>query len=64
MQISSRQNKLGRRLSSDFDSYRPGRKMVYSEKVAEFTDSVPYGAPEGNDVGEMAGALRQAPDEG
>ncbi|MGO8426220.1 hypothetical protein ACC772_40190, partial [Rhizobium ruizarguesonis] len=31
---------------------------------AEFTDSVPCGAPEGNDVGEMAGALRQVPDEG
>ncbi|NKM27598.1 response regulator [Rhizobium laguerreae] len=38
--------------------------MVYSEKVAEFTDSVPCGAPEGNDVGETAGAQRQAPDEG
>ncbi|PCK83991.1 hypothetical protein CPT32_26250 [Rhizobium sophoriradicis] len=38
--------------------------MVYSEMVAEFTNSVPCGAPEGNDVGETAGALRQAPDEG
>src|SRR3954453_6347992 len=64
MQISSRENKVSRHLSSDFDSYRPGRKMVYSEKVAEFTDSVPCGAPEGNDVGEMAGARRQVPDEG
>jgi CheY-like chemotaxis protein len=64
MQISSRENKVSRHLSSDFDSYRPGRKMVYSEKVAEFTDSVPCGAPEGNDVGETAGALRQAPDGG
>lgn len=32
--------------------------------VAEFTDDVPCGAPEGNDVGETAGVLRQAPNEG
>ncbi|WP_049733882.1 response regulator [Rhizobium ecuadorense] len=38
--------------------------MVYSDMVAEFTDSVPCGAPEGNDVGETAGALRQLPDGG
>ncbi|RWX18901.1 response regulator [Rhizobium hidalgonense] len=36
--------------------------MVYSEMVAEFTGSVPYGAPEGIDVGEKAGAPRQPPD--
>ncbi|ANK85064.1 MULTISPECIES: response regulator [Rhizobium] len=38
--------------------------MVYSELVAEFTDSVPCGAPEGNDVGETTGALRKAHHEG
>ncbi|ARO29457.1 response regulator CheY-like domain-containing protein [Rhizobium sp. NXC14] len=64
MQLSFSENKVGRHLSSDFDSYRPGRKMVYSELVAQFTDSVPCGAPEGNDVGERAKALRKAPDEG
>ncbi|WP_183856213.1 hypothetical protein [Rhizobium sp. BK456] len=38
--------------------------MVHSEMVAEFTDSVPCGAPEGIDVGETAGALRLPPDGG
>lgn len=38
--------------------------MFYSQNGGEFTDGVPGGAPEGYDVGETAGALRQAPDEG
>ncbi|MDR9783927.1 hypothetical protein [Rhizobium redzepovicii] len=38
--------------------------MVHSEMVAEFTDSVPCGAPEGIYVGETAGALRLPPDGG
>lgn len=60
MRISSWENKVGHHLSSDLILIDRAEKCFIQEAVAEFTDSVPCGAPEAMMLAEWLGR----PDEG